>query len=135
MTASAISSGLFNSHSGTTDNIAASAAGWAAMNRASVGVRTYPGATAFTRIPCVAYCRAADLVRPVTPCLDATFATAPGAPMRPVTEPLFTMAPFPRFNISGISYFMQSHIPVRFRCHDVGPILFGRLHDAHSWTH
>jgi len=36
------------------------------------GVWTSPGATAFTRIPWVANCSAADFVRPDTPCLLAT---------------------------------------------------------------
>src|ERR1700719_1062190 len=77
------------------------------------GVWTSPGATAFTRIPWVANCSAADFVRPDTPCLLATLLTVPAAPTRPTTETLLTIAPFPRFSISGISYFMQSQTPVR----------------------
>jgi hypothetical protein len=69
MTASATSSGSHHRPCGTADNIAASAPGWRALIRSAVGARTSPGATAFTRIPWVAYCSAADLV-PDTPCLE-----------------------------------------------------------------
>src|SRR5262249_11645813 len=91
-----------------------SASGCSAATCSPRTVRTRPGATAFTRIPFVAYCRAALFVRPDTPCFVATFPTGPGAPTRPVTEPLFTIEPPPRFNSSGIWYFMQSQTPVRF---------------------
>ena len=37
----------------------------------SIGVRTLPGSTALTRMPCRATSRAADLVSPMTPCFDA----------------------------------------------------------------
>ena len=37
----------------------------------------------------------------------ATLLTVLAAPTRPTAEPLFTIAPPPRFSISGISYFMQ----------------------------
>src|ERR1700732_2833334 len=112
-TTSATSSGSHQRPCGTTDNNAASAPGWAAKYRSVNGVWTSPGATAFTRIPWVANCSAADFVRPDTPCLLATLLTVPAAPTRPTAEPLFTIAPPPRFSISGISYFMQSHTPVR----------------------
>ncbi len=71
-------------------------------------------ATAFTRIPRIAYSSTAALVRPETPCLVATLPTATPEPTCPTTEPLFTMAARCRLTISGISYFMHSHTLVRF---------------------
>src|SRR5262249_45234383 len=112
-TTSAASSGSHQRPSGTTDNIAACLSAGSDLIRSVRGVWTNPGATAFTRIPWVAYCSAADLVRPDTPCLLATLAIGPATPTRPTAEPLFTIAPPPRFNISGTSYFMQSQTPVR----------------------
>src|SRR5262245_47226337 len=113
MTASAIASGSHQRPWGTDASHVGSASGYLASIFWVWGVRTRPGATAFTRIPCVAYCSAALFVRPETPCFVATPATGPAAPTSPPTEPLFTIAPPPRFSISGISYFMESQTPVR----------------------
>ena len=57
---------------GTAAIIAGSMRGFSSMIASSIRVRMGPGQTAFTRIPRVAYSRAAVRVRPMTPCLEAT---------------------------------------------------------------
>src|SRR5262245_50158901 len=61
--------------SGTAARIAASASGCSAATCWPRTVWTKPGATAFTRIPCLAYCRVALFVRPETPlfCGDISY--------------------------------------------------------------
>ena len=57
---------------GTAAIMAGSIRGFSSMRAASMRVRMGPGQTALTRIPRVAYSRAAVRVRPTTPCLEAT---------------------------------------------------------------
>src|SRR2546429_504897 len=46
--------------------------------------------------------------------LVAQYAPAPAAPMSPATDDMLTMAPAPPcLSICGISYFMQSQVPLR----------------------
>ena len=51
--------------------IAVKASGIATSAGSTISECVQPGQTAFTRIPCVAYSIAADLVRPMTPCFAA----------------------------------------------------------------
>src|SRR5262249_55969256 len=72
-----------------------------------------PGHTALTRTLALAYSSAAVLLSPTTPCLLAAYAGIPSDPTRPKFEAVLTIAPPPRANMGGISYFIHSHTPVR----------------------
>ena len=71
-TASATSSGLPSLPLGLRVIAPSSNCGFASIPCCAIGVRMTPGQTQFTRIPCLAYCNAADLVSPTTPCLLAS---------------------------------------------------------------
>src|SRR3974377_2280534 len=61
--------------------------------RSNISVWIVPGETLLTRTPCWANSRAAVLAGPITANLLAREADAPGKPMCPPMEELFTMAP------------------------------------------
>src|SRR6266567_1067035 len=82
--------------------------------RSPMGVSITAGHTTFTRIPLRAFSSAAVLVRAITPCLLAQYVPAPAKPVRPATDAMLTMAPPPPcLSICWISYFRQSHTPLR----------------------
>ena len=70
-----------------------------AIMSVTIGVSMVPGQMALMRIPRGAYSRAALLVRPSTPCLEAWYAARPGRPTRPPREEQLTIAPLPWLRI------------------------------------
>src|SRR5580704_5535451 len=86
----------------------------ALKSRSPIDVSTTAGHTALIRILLLAVSSAADFVSPITPCLLALYAAAPAPPTRPVIDAIFTIAPPPPcLSICRISYFRQSHTPLR----------------------
>ncbi len=85
------------------------------MNPSSIGVRVLPGQTALIRTPALMYSSAAARVRPMTPCLLATYAGSPANPTRPAPDDVFTIEPPPWATIGGISCFNPRNTPVRLR--------------------
>lgn len=65
-----------------------------------------PGPTAFTRIPRVAFSSAAARVRPITPCLEATYADEVGIATWPRIEARLMITPPSPFSMAGICTFM-----------------------------
>src|SRR5262249_13725901 len=94
-TASAISSGLPARPIGWAAAMAASTLGCWRVIRLIIGVSIAPGQTTFTRMPDLAYSKAAVLVSPTTPCLLATYAPLPCAPTKPAPDAVLTIAPPP----------------------------------------
>lgn len=64
-------------------------------------VATPPGATALTRMPCGPYMKAADLVRPRTPCLETVYAVPEELPRSAASEATLTIEPAPAAIMSG----------------------------------
>jgi hypothetical protein len=133
MTASATSSGSHHRPCGTADNIAASAPGWRALIRSAVGVRTSPGATAFTRIPWVAYCSAADLVRPDTPCLEEDVSDNTGRADQASHGAVVHDGAPPALQHLGNLVFHGEPNARQVRRHNA--VLFGRFYDARNRPH
>ncbi|GDE74436.1 hypothetical protein HmCmsJML291_01974 [Escherichia coli] len=78
----------------------------------AIGVRTYPGQMALTRIPDCAYSTASDLVRPTIAAFVKAYAVSPGsATISPVTEDIITIRPSLRAIISGSTAFVTFHTP------------------------
>src|SRR6266568_1599724 len=112
-TASAISLGVPNRPIGCRPRICFWISG-SPKRRSAMGVSITAGHTTFTRMPLRAFSSAAVLVRAITPCLLAQYVPAPAKPMRPATDAMLTMAPPPPcLSICWISYFRQSHTPLR----------------------
>src|SRR5450432_2163497 len=91
-TASAISRGLPKRPMGWCARTALLAAG-SPNARSAIAVSITAGQTALTRMPLRAVSSAADLVKPITACLLATYVAAAAAPIRPATDDMFTIAP------------------------------------------
>src|SRR5580658_7082339 len=115
---------IHNTASAISDGLAKRPMGWqlttylwtagARKIRSAIGVSVNPGHTALIRIPFLAFSRAAVFVSPITPCLLALYAAAPTEPTKPRIDDMFTMAPPPPcLRICWISYFRQSHTPLR----------------------
>ena len=68
----------------------------------SMGVRTEPGSTQFTRIPFLAWSSASDFVSDTTPPLEAAYEATSRWLASACTEAMLTMAPPPRLLISGM---------------------------------
>src|SRR3954451_23157216 len=98
---------------GTLFAISAYACSSPATTSRATGVSIRPGLTAFTRMPCFIYSRAAVRVRPITPCFEAMYEPIPGLPVSAPTEALLTIAPLPWRSICRSSCFMQLHTPRR----------------------
>src|SRR6266446_8877736 len=114
ITASAISSGRPILPTGCRATIWASISGLLVRASSINGVRIYPGHTAFTRIPDLAYSSAAVFVNPTTPCLLALYTPDRlQEPTKPMMDAVLTMAPPPCVHIWIISYFMHNHTPFR----------------------
>ena len=71
------------------------------------GVKTQPGAIALTVTPVCAVSRAATLVRPTTPCFEATYAALLIDATRPWTEEMLMIRPQLRRSIPGSTSRMQ----------------------------
>jgi hypothetical protein len=95
-TVEAISSARPNRPMGWLASAAAGSNSPLAIMAATMGVSKVPGQMALIRITRGAYSRAALLVSPSTPCLDAWYAARPGRPTSPPSEEQLTMAPLRR---------------------------------------
>ncbi len=69
-----------------------------------IPVEMAPGQMAFTRMFFDPSSRAACCVMPTTPCFDTVYERPPAPPTRPATDAVFTMEPFPRFTMSGTTF-------------------------------
>src|SRR4051794_39388603 len=95
-TAEAISSELPSRPNGISFITAFIVSGSSARALATMGVSMAPGHIALIRIPRAAYSRAALLVKPITPCLEAVYAPRPATPTNPLVDEQLTIAPLPR---------------------------------------
>ncbi|KGX47802.1 hypothetical protein Y600_5903 [Burkholderia pseudomallei MSHR3709] len=76
-------------------------------------VRIVPGQIALIRILRLPYSRAADLVIPITPCFEDTYAEMPARPTNPPTDAVLTIAPAPCSSIWVICAFIPNQIASR----------------------
>src|SRR5262245_49632589 len=115
MTMAAISSGVPKRPIGSCLMIARATFGSRFIQCSTGGVRTHPGHTALMRMPRETYSKAADFVKPMTPCLAAEYAepSGNGYARIPSTEELLTITPAPPLSIAMISYFMHNHTLLR----------------------
>ena len=92
-------------------------------------MRTQPGAIALTVTPVSAVSRAATLVRPTTPCFEATYAALLTEATRPWAEAMLMIRPQSRASIPGRTSFVQWNTAERFSGEHVVPAVGGELDD------